>query len=99
MPTGFAPRLWHSPSGLTRSAYISALVNPSSYDRVTPPIFSQIVAPKPLPWKTTPTKGHLKGTVYAGNTNNPLDGAVVTLSGGAAAPKPMTPPASMGSLT
>ncbi len=56
------------PSPLTRAAYISTLVSPSAYDPVTPPIFSQIVSPKPMPWKVTPTKGHLKGTVYAGNT-------------------------------
>jgi len=32
-------------------------------------------------WKTNPTNGHLKGFVYGGSTNTPLDGAVVQVTG------------------
>ena len=69
------------PSGLTRATYTSALVNPSAYDPIAPAIFSDVVASKPMPWKTAPTKGHLKGVVYGGSLTNPLDGAVVRLTG------------------
>ncbi len=69
--------------GVSRAAFISALTQPSVYDPVTPPIFGQAVTPKPMPWKTSPTKGHLKGTVFGGSATNALDGAVVRLSGGA----------------
>jgi hypothetical protein len=34
-----------------------------------------------MPWKSTPTTGHLMGTVYAGSVTNPFDGAAVVLSG------------------
>ena len=72
-----------SPSGLTRSNYLYCLVNPNIYDPVTPPVFSQVVSPKPMPWKNAPTNGYLKGYVYGDSTTNALDGAVVRLSGGA----------------
>ena len=69
--------------GITRANFINALVNPSSYDPVTPPIFAELVTPEPMPWKTAPAKGHIKGTVYGGSTTNVLDGAVVRLNGNA----------------
>jgi hypothetical protein len=34
-----------------------------------------------MPWKTAPTKGHLKGVVHGGSVTNALDGAVVRLTG------------------
>ena len=67
--------------GVSRATFLDALVNPSAYDPITPPIFSQPATIPVMPWKTAPTLGHLKGTIYTGNITNGLDGAVVTLTG------------------
>lgn len=67
--------------GVSRATFIDALVNPSAYDPITPPVFSQPATIPVMPWKATPTLGHLKGTIYSGNITNGLDGAVVTLTG------------------
>ncbi len=66
---------------VSRATFINALVAPSAYDTVTPPIYTNVVGVTPMPWKTALTKGHLMGYVYGGSTTNPLDGAVVTLTG------------------
>jgi len=55
--------------------------SPNVYDRVSPAIFAQPVPVPEMPWKTSPTDGHVMGTIFAGNTAGPLDGAVVTVSG------------------
>ena len=60
----------------------------SVYDSIAPGVFSEKVNTPPMPWKTAPTKGHLKGFVFNVDTNNPIDGAILTLSG--AANKTMT---------
>lgn len=67
--------------GLPRSEFINALVNPSVYDPLSPAIFAQQASTPTMPWKTTPTMGHLKGSLYGGGTTNPLDGAAFTLDG------------------
>lgn len=67
--------------GVARSTFINALVNPSAYDPITPPINSQLATVPTMPWKTAPTNGHLKGTIYYSHLTNGLDGAVVTLTG------------------
>jgi uncharacterized lipoprotein YddW (UPF0748 family) len=67
--------------GLPRSEFINALVNPSGYDPVSPAIFAQQASVPTMPWKSAPTKGHLKGSLYGGAPTNPLDGAAFTLDG------------------
>jgi uncharacterized lipoprotein YddW (UPF0748 family) len=66
---------------LPRSEFINALVSPSSYDPISPAIFAQQASVPTMPWKSAPTKGHLKGSLYGGSTANPLDGAAFTLDG------------------
>lgn len=66
---------------VTRASFINALVNPSAADPVTPPIYSIPAAVPSMPWKVAPTKGHLMGYVYGESDGNPLDGAIVTLTG------------------
>lgn len=68
-------------NGVSRATFINALIAPTAYDPVTPPIFSTAVATPAMPWKTAPALGHLKGTVFGGGATNPLDGAVVLLTG------------------
>lgn len=68
-------------SGMSRSTFLTTLTTPSAHDPITPPIYSDRAAPTPMPWKLSPAKGHLKGYVYLGGAGNPVDGAVVTLSG------------------
>jgi len=58
-------------TNITRAAFLDALVNPSAHDPISPPIFAQPVATPVMPWKTSPTKGHLKGFIYGGSTANP----------------------------
>lgn len=67
--------------GVSRANFLNALVNPSVYDPITPPIFAQKVPVPEMPWKTAPTKGHVKGTIYGGGTTNRLDGARITITG------------------
>lgn len=55
--------------------------SPNAFDPLSPALFQQPVAIPPMPWKSAPSKGHLKGTIYTGNITNGLDGAVVTLTG------------------
>jgi uncharacterized lipoprotein YddW (UPF0748 family) len=70
-----------SDDGVSRATFLNAWVSPSSYDPITPPIFASPAVPPPMPWKTAPTKGHLKGFVSAGTASNTLDGASVSLEG------------------
>jgi uncharacterized lipoprotein YddW (UPF0748 family) len=67
--------------GVSRTTFINALANPSIYDPVTPPIFSQLATVPTMPWKTAPTNGHLKGFITGTTTTNALDGAVVSITG------------------
>jgi uncharacterized lipoprotein YddW (UPF0748 family) len=67
--------------GVSRGDFIASLVSPSGYDPVPSPIFAQRAAVPAMPWKTAPTKGHLKGFIYGGSTTNPLDAAAFTLDG------------------
>jgi len=67
--------------GISRTSFINALIGPSAYDPVTPAIYAQPATIPVMPWKATPTLGHLKGVIYTGNLTNGLDGAVVTLTG------------------
>jgi uncharacterized lipoprotein YddW (UPF0748 family) len=67
--------------GVSRASFINALVNPTAYDPVAPPIFSQPATIPPMPWKTAPTNGHLMGNLTGTQLTNDLDGAVVNLTG------------------
>ncbi len=55
--------------------------SPNVADPLSPALFSTKVPIPVMPWKSSPTNGHLKGTVYGVNTSTNLDGAVVTLTG------------------
>ncbi len=65
----------------TAATAFNALVQPSSYDSVPVPVFANAVAPPEMTWKTTPTAGHLKGTIRGAVASNELDGAVVSITG------------------
>jgi len=54
---------------------------PNAHDPSAQAIFYDKAAIPVMPWKTAPTNGHLKGNVYGGSTTNPLDGAVIRLTG------------------
>jgi uncharacterized lipoprotein YddW (UPF0748 family) len=60
---------------------LNAWVAPSSYDSTTPPMFSQKVSSPSMPWKNSPTRGHLKGFVSGGSSGNYLDAATISISG------------------
>ena len=71
-------------NNLARSTFLAALTATNSsrlYETNVQPIFATRVPTPAMPWKTAPTRGHLKGFVYGGGTTNPLDGATVTVSG------------------
>lgn len=65
---------------LSFSTFANALTQPSSYDTITPPLYSTAVTPPTMTWKSSPTKGHIRGTVY-GATGAWVDSAVVSLTG------------------
>jgi uncharacterized lipoprotein YddW (UPF0748 family) len=56
-----------------------ALVQHSTYDPNSAPLFVDSVVPPVMTWKTSPTLGHLKGTIREAVGNRELDGAIVTL--------------------
>lgn len=61
------------------SVFYNALSNPSAYDPNPIPVFSTPAPIPTLPWKTNPTKGHVRGTVFS--NSNWADGALVKLTG------------------
>jgi uncharacterized lipoprotein YddW (UPF0748 family) len=70
--------------GTPRATFLAALTSTNTswrFETNPVPLFATPATPPPMPWKTTPTKGHLKGFVCGGTTSNPLDGATVTLTG------------------
>ncbi len=68
--------------GLPMSEFIKALTQTSSYDTVTPPIYNVPVSTPVMAWKSSPTKGHIRGTVYT--VAGPwADGTIVTITGAA----------------
>ena len=64
---------------VTRAEFLAALTSPSPRD--PNPVFPAAALPPDLPWKTTPTLGHLKGLVWKGSDGAALDAATVQLSG------------------
>ncbi|MBA3365614.1 MAG: family 10 glycosylhydrolase [Actinobacteria bacterium] len=47
----------------SRQELTRALTQPSEYDSLAPPVFADPAAVPGMPWKATPTTGHLRGTV------------------------------------
>lgn len=73
-----------SNDGTSRATFLDALTKTNVarlYDPNPEPLFVNRAAPPVMPWKTAPTKGHLKGFVYLNNTNTPIDGASFTITG------------------
>jgi uncharacterized lipoprotein YddW (UPF0748 family) len=70
--------------GISRPTFLAALTSTNTsrlYETNQQPIFATRVPIPEMPWKTAPTRGHIKGFVYGGTTTNPLDGATVTVTG------------------
>jgi uncharacterized lipoprotein YddW (UPF0748 family) len=61
--------------------FLAALTKPSRFDAESPPMFAERAEIPPMPWKTAPTTGHLKGFVYGDSAANVMDGATITLDG------------------
>jgi len=66
---------------VSRSAFLAALTQPSSYDPNPVPIFPTPTDPPVMSWKAAPTLGHLKGFITSAANSTGLDGATITLSG------------------
>ena len=67
----------------SRATFLDALTKTNVarlYDPAPQPLFVNRATVPEMPWKTTPTKGHIKGFVYLGNTNTPIDGATFRIS-------------------
>jgi hypothetical protein len=67
----------------SRATFLDALTRTNVarlYDPGPQPLFVNRAMPPEMPWKTAPTRGHLKGFVYLGNTNTPVDGAYFTIA-------------------
>src|SRR5688572_18547982 len=63
-------------NNLSRATFLAALTQTGTsqiYETNAQPIFATRVPTPAMPWKTTPTRGHLKGFVYGGNITNPID--------------------------
>lgn len=68
----------------SRATFLDALTKTTVaplYDPNPEPLFVNQATPQVMPWKVAPTKGHIKGFVYLGNTNTPIDGATLMISG------------------
>jgi uncharacterized lipoprotein YddW (UPF0748 family) len=71
-------------SAVSRATFLAALTQTNTsrlYETNAQPIFATRVPTPDMPWKTAPTRGHLKGFVYGGGTTNPLDRITVTVTG------------------
>ncbi len=77
---GFSYRVTNN-QGIGRTTFLNALSSPSAHDGVTPPIYAQPAPLPAMPWKTNPTRGHLKGHITEAGTGRVLDGLTATLSG------------------
>jgi len=71
-------------AGLARTNFFPALTKTNIarlYDPNPQPLFVNPATVPVMPWKSAPSKGHLKGFVYGIALNNPLDGSSVTVTG------------------
>ena len=62
----------------SRQELARALTQPSEYDTILPPVFAVPAAVPGMPWKATPTTGHLRGTVRT-EDGSPFDQVRVDL--------------------
>ena len=61
-------------SGAASGAELTlGLTQPSSYDSITPAVFADSPPIASLPWKITPTKGHIRATANPGATVSLID--------------------------
>jgi uncharacterized lipoprotein YddW (UPF0748 family) len=68
--------------GTSFATFKNYLTNsPNAYDPSPTALFATTANIPAMPWKTTPTNGHLMGTVFAGASTNAVDGAVVQITG------------------
>jgi uncharacterized lipoprotein YddW (UPF0748 family) len=70
--------------GTARATFLAALTQTNVaqlYDPNPSPLFVNRATPPDMPWKTSPTRGHLKGFVLNGTNLAGFDGATVTLTG------------------
>ena len=63
------------------SVFFNALVLTNIYETNTVPIFATPVSTPVMPWKSSPTRGHVKGFVFNGTNGAGFDGATVFLTG------------------
>ena len=66
---------------VSNAQMFQALTQPSAHDTNPVPIFAERAEIPVMPWKTAPTKGHLKGFITGGSASNFLDGASISISG------------------
>jgi hypothetical protein len=67
-----------------RSTFLDALTETNTawrFDSNPVPLFPSPTNPPAMRWKSSPTRGHLKGFVFNGTNATGLDGATVTLTG------------------
>ena len=72
--------------GTSRERFLAALTDPSGAECCEPnarPLFGTPAVAPVMPWKTAPTRGHLKGFVTRGQATNWVEGIAVTLTGAA----------------
>lgn len=71
--------------GVSRANFLAALTQTNSallYDTSgSGPVFAAKATIPAMPWKTAPTRGHLKGFTFQAGTSNGLDFASVTITG------------------
>ena len=78
---GYVYKQLNANNAVPRAEFLAALTQPSAHDPLAPAVFAQQATPPVMPWKSTPTKGHLKGTIAHELTGAELDGATVQVSG------------------
>jgi uncharacterized lipoprotein YddW (UPF0748 family) len=78
---GYVYKELNAGNAVPRAEFLAALTQPSALDAIHPPVFEAKATPPPMPWKTSPTHGHLRGFVELAADSARLDGATVRLSG------------------
>lgn len=81
---GYVYKELNAGNAVAQGAFLDALTSPSAYDAQTPPVFAEQADPPAMPWKTSPSTGHLLGRVASAPAALPLDGASIRLAGPAA---------------
>ena len=73
-----------SNDGVPRATFLAALTQTNTarlYDPHPAPLFVNRATPPDMPWKTSPTRGHLMGFARSGTDGIAFDGATITLAG------------------